>query len=191
MRRFTARVVTLYEPLACYRLHDSNDNLWGTIESARFAHNSRRESFRLHYFAQRCQFWGLPFDPVAVRNHSSFLLECRLAADKLASVKDPTGEPIWRTLCRALKACIDSLLPVSNRIIRASLVCHCRRQPASCREMVDRFSPYYSGAAHVARTVAGHYGQHQQRAWMAAYAAHYKPVKASKHGVSSLPSLTP
>jgi hypothetical protein len=67
---FYGEVVTLYEPLACYRLHDSNDNLWSTIESARFAHNFRRESFRLHYFAQRCQFWGLPFDPVAARNRT-------------------------------------------------------------------------------------------------------------------------
>ena len=30
------------------------------------------------------------------------------------------GEPIWRTLCRALKACIDSRLPVSYRIMRAA-----------------------------------------------------------------------
>jgi hypothetical protein len=30
------------------------------------------------------------------------------------------GEPIWRTLCRALKACIDSRLPVSHRIMRAA-----------------------------------------------------------------------
>ena len=117
---FYGEVVTLYEPLACCRLHDSNDNLWGTIESARFAHALRRESFALDYFARRCQFWGLPFDPAAARNRPIFLLECRLAADKLASVKDPMGEPIWRTLGRALKACINSHLPVSNRIIRAA-----------------------------------------------------------------------
>jgi hypothetical protein len=116
---FYGQVVTLYEPLACYRLHDSNDNLWQTIESARFAHAFRRESFKLDYFAQRCQFWGLPFDPAAARNRSIWLLECRLAADKLASVKDPMAEPIWRTLSRALKACIDAHLPVSYRIVRA------------------------------------------------------------------------
>ncbi len=117
---FYGEVVTLYEPLACYRLHDSNDNLWYTIESARFAHAFRRESFRLDYFARRCQSWGLPFDPATARNRSIFLLECRLAADKLASVKDPMGEPIWRTLSRGLKACVDAHLPVSNRILRGA-----------------------------------------------------------------------
>jgi len=30
------------------------------------------------------------------------------------------GEPIWRTLSRALKACVDAHLPVSNRIIRGA-----------------------------------------------------------------------
>jgi glycosyl transferase family 2 len=117
---FYGEVVTLYEPLACYRLHDSNDNLWQTIESARFAHAFRRESFSLDYFARRCRSWGLPFDPAAARNRSIFLLECRLAADKLASVKDPAAEPIRRTLSRALKACFDANLPVSGRMVRAA-----------------------------------------------------------------------
>jgi glycosyltransferase involved in cell wall biosynthesis len=117
---FYGEVVTLYEPLACYRLHDSNDNLWQTIETARFAHAFRRESFKLDYFARRCQSWGLPFDPAAARNRSIWLLQCRLAADKLASVKDPMGEPIRRTLSRALKACIDAHLPLSYRIVRAA-----------------------------------------------------------------------
>jgi glycosyltransferase involved in cell wall biosynthesis len=117
---FYGEVVTLYEPLACYRLHDSNDNSWQTIESARFAHAFRRESFKLDYFAQRCQFWGLSFDPAAARNRSLWLLQCRLAAGKLASVKDPVTEPVWRTLCRALNACMHARLPVSHRIIRGA-----------------------------------------------------------------------
>ncbi len=117
---FYGEVVTLYEPVACYRLHGSNDNLWQTIESARFAHAFRRESFKLDYFARRCQSWGLPFDPAAARNRSIWLLQCRLAADKLASVQDPMREPIWRTLSRALKACIDAHLPVSYRMVSAA-----------------------------------------------------------------------
>jgi glycosyltransferase involved in cell wall biosynthesis len=117
---FYGEVVTLYEPLACYRLHDSNDSLRHTVESARFAHAFRHSSFKLDYFERRCHFWGLPFDPAAARNRSIWLLECRLAADKLASVKDPMGEPIWRTLSRALKACIDARMPLSNRIIRGA-----------------------------------------------------------------------
>jgi glycosyltransferase involved in cell wall biosynthesis len=117
---FYGEVMTLYEPLACYRLHDSNNSLRHTIHGARFAHAFRHSSFKLDYFARRCQFWGLPFDPAAARNRSLWLLECRLAADKLAAAKDPLGAPIWRTLSRALKACVDAQLPVSNRIIRGA-----------------------------------------------------------------------
>lgn len=117
---FYGEVVTLYEPLACYRLHDSNDSLWHTIGAARFAHAFRHDSFKLDYFARRCASWGLPFDPVAARNRSLWLLECRLAADKLASVKDPMAEPIRRTLFRAIKACLDAHLSVSSRIVRAA-----------------------------------------------------------------------
>jgi hypothetical protein len=115
---FYGEVVTLYEPLAGYRLYDGNATFRHTIESARFAYAFRNESSRLDYFARRCQSWGLAFDPAVARNRSIFLLEYRLAADKLASVKDPSGEPMWRTVSRGLKACIDAHLPISNRIIR-------------------------------------------------------------------------
>jgi len=117
---FYGEVVTLYEPLACYRLHDSNVSLMHTVESERFAFAFRHASYKFDYFARRCQVWGLPFDPAAARNRSIWLLECRLAAAKLASVKDPMGEPIWRTLSRALKACLDARLPVSNRLVRGA-----------------------------------------------------------------------
>jgi glycosyltransferase involved in cell wall biosynthesis len=117
---FYGEVVTLYEPLAGYRLYDGNATFRHTIESARFAYAFRNESCRLDYFARRCQSWGLSFDPAAAYNRSIYLLECRLAADKLASVKDPTKEPTWRTLSRGLKACMDAHLPISNRIIRGA-----------------------------------------------------------------------
>ena len=117
---FYGEVVTLYQPLASYRVHDGGYTSRHTIENVRFAHAFRHYDFKLDYFRRRCQFWGLPFDPDVARNRSLWVLECRLAADKLASVRDPMGEPIWRTLSRALKACIDAHLPVSNRIIRAA-----------------------------------------------------------------------
>ena len=116
---FYGEVMTIYEPLACYRVHDSNDSLRQTIGNARFAHAFRHSSFKLDYFAQRCRFWGIPFDPAAARNRSLWLLECRLAADKLAATEDPLRQPLYRTLFRALRACIDAPLPVPNRMIRA------------------------------------------------------------------------
>jgi glycosyltransferase involved in cell wall biosynthesis len=117
---FYGEVMTLYEPLACFRVHDSNDSLRQTIGSMRFAHAFRHSSFKFEYLAQRCRAWGIPFDPAAARNRSLWLLECRLAADKLASAKDATAEPLCHTLFRALSACINAPLPVSNRVTRAA-----------------------------------------------------------------------
>jgi hypothetical protein len=75
---------------------------------------------KLDYFTERCRIWGIAFDPAAARNRSIWALECRLAADKLASSKEPLEDPILHTLSRALKACIDEELTVSNRIICAA-----------------------------------------------------------------------
>jgi glycosyltransferase involved in cell wall biosynthesis len=138
---FYGEVVTLYEPLACYRLHDSNFSLWQTLDNARFIHAFRHEAFKLDYFSWRCHFWGLPFDPAAARNRSIWLLQCRLAADKLASVKDPMGEPLWRTVSRALKACIDAHLPASHGIIRGAwfVIVAVSPRPVASRLIALRF----------------------------------------------------
>jgi glycosyltransferase involved in cell wall biosynthesis len=117
---FYGEVVTIYEPLACYRLHDSNDNMPNSIEKARFDKMTRYFMYKLDYFAGRCRFWGVTFDPAAARNRSIWALECRLAANKLASSKDPLDDPVWLILSRAIKACIGAELPISNRILRAA-----------------------------------------------------------------------
>jgi glycosyltransferase involved in cell wall biosynthesis len=116
---FYGEVVTIYEPLACYRMHDSNDNMLNVINKARFDKMYRYFTNRLDYFAGRCQVWGIAFDPAAARTHSLWALECRLVADKLAFPSDPLQDPTWRTSFRAIKACIAAELPVSSRIIRA------------------------------------------------------------------------
>jgi glycosyltransferase involved in cell wall biosynthesis len=117
---FYGEVVTIYEPLACYRMHDSNYNMFHSIDDSRFDKMFRYFMLKLDYFAERCRIWGVPFDPTAARNRSTWGLECRLAADKLASFRDPLADPVWRTLSRALKACVGAELPISNRIIRAA-----------------------------------------------------------------------
>jgi hypothetical protein len=117
---FYGEVVTIYEPLACYRIHDSNGYVPNKLDKARFDRVFRLFTLRLDYFARRCQSWGLPFDPAAVRKRSIWALECRLVADKLAPLREPLEDAIWRTLVRALKACINGEEPVSNRIIRAA-----------------------------------------------------------------------
>jgi glycosyltransferase involved in cell wall biosynthesis len=117
---FYGEVVTIYEPLACYRTHDSNDNMLNSIDKARFDKMYRYFTRKLDYFAGRCRIWEIDFDPAAARNRSIWALECRLAADKLAASRDPLEDPVWRTLSRALKACINAEQPVSDRIIRAA-----------------------------------------------------------------------
>lgn len=117
---FYGEVVTIYEPLACYRMHDSNDNMLNRIDKDRFDKMLRYFTLRLDYFAERCRIWEIAFDPTAARNRSIWGLECRLSADKLASFRDRPADPVWRTLSRALKACSDAELPISNRIIRAA-----------------------------------------------------------------------
>jgi hypothetical protein len=116
---FYGEVVTIYEPLACYRIHDSNDNMLNVINKARFDKMYRYFTNRLDYFAGRCQVWGIAFDPAATRTRSPWALECQLVAGKLASSKDSLQDPNWLTSFRAIKACIKAELPVSNRIIHA------------------------------------------------------------------------
>jgi hypothetical protein len=116
---FYGTVVTMYEPLACYRVHDSNDSMQNTLDKERFDKMSRYFACKLDYLAGRCRMWGLEFDPIAAGNCSIWSLECRLIADKLSSTNDRRDDPVWRILPRALKACIDAELPMSNRIIRA------------------------------------------------------------------------
>src|SRR5215472_17344361 len=115
---FYGEVVTLYEPLACYRIHDSNLYAINTIDSARFIARCRTFELKLDYLAGRCRFWGIPFDPVAARNRSIWPLECRLAAAKLS--EDQAGEPTLTTLFRAARASITAPLPLVNRILRVA-----------------------------------------------------------------------
>jgi glycosyltransferase involved in cell wall biosynthesis len=118
---FYGEVVTIYEPLACYRIHDSNDNMFHVVEKVRFDKLSRYTKLKLDYFAGRCRLWGFAFDPTAARNHSIWWLECRLVCSKLASSRDPLEDPVWRILSRGVKAYIDAIeLPLANRIVWAS-----------------------------------------------------------------------
>jgi glycosyltransferase involved in cell wall biosynthesis len=116
---FYGEVVTIYEPLAYYRIHDSNDNMFHVVDKARFEKMSRYLTLKLDYFAGRCRVWGFAFDPIAARNRSTWGLECRLVCSQLASSRDPLEDPVWRILLRAVNAYINATeLPLSNRIIR-------------------------------------------------------------------------
>jgi glycosyltransferase involved in cell wall biosynthesis len=113
---FYGEVITLYEPLACYRIHDSNIYAMNAVENARFAMKCRTFELKVDYLARRCRQWGIAFDAAAARNDSIWLQECRLAAAKMGG--NAAEEPIAVTLYRAIKACIGARLPTANRIFR-------------------------------------------------------------------------
>jgi glycosyltransferase involved in cell wall biosynthesis len=115
---FYGDVVTIYEPLACYRKHDQNLFYPNTLDHARFEKMARTCILKLDYLSLRCRFWGIDFDVPAVRDRSLHLLECRLTAAKLAPLGTP-HEPISRTLRRALRACCTTPGPFMPRIVLA------------------------------------------------------------------------
>jgi glycosyltransferase involved in cell wall biosynthesis len=118
---FYGEVITIYEPLAYYRIHDKNDNMYHVIDEVRFEKLSRYFTLKLDYFAGRCRTWGVAFDPTAARNRSIWALECQLVCRQLASPADPAGEPVWLTLARGLRAYIETReLPITSRIISAA-----------------------------------------------------------------------
>lgn len=112
---FYGEVVTLYEPLACYRVHDHNLYLISTIHSAPFAARCHTFDLKVDYLVRRCQHWGIPFDAAAARKGSVWLQECRLFAAKLT--EDPWDEPTWIILCRAIKAYVGTSMPFAYRIL--------------------------------------------------------------------------
>jgi glycosyltransferase involved in cell wall biosynthesis len=116
---FYGEIVTIHEPLACYRVHDSNLFLPNTIDHARFVRMSHTFALRLNYLAQRCRKWEIPFDAVAARNRSPWLLECRLVTTKLAPANDSSREPISKIFYYGLRAYIGDKGPVVVRIVRA------------------------------------------------------------------------
>lgn len=118
---FYGEVVTIYQPLAYYRIHDGNDNMYHVINKARFDKLSRYTTLKLDYFAGRCRHWGLAFDETAARNRSIWGLECQLVCGKLAAPREPTEDPLWRTLALGLRAYVTATeAPVSNRLIAAA-----------------------------------------------------------------------
>ena len=113
---FYGEVMTLYEPLSCYRIHNNNIFAINNIKNAHFAMKCRTFELKVEYLAGRCKVWGIPFDPAAVCNSSVWLLECRLAEAKIA--EEQKAEPIFTTLCRAITACIGAQLPLVYRVLR-------------------------------------------------------------------------
>jgi glycosyltransferase involved in cell wall biosynthesis len=116
---FYGEVVTIYEPLACYRKHESNLVSLNAIDHVRFEKWAHTCTLKLDYLAHRCRCWGIEFDIAAVRDRSLHLLESRLAAARLAPAGVP-HEPVGDTLRRALWACCTTPGPLFPRLVLAA-----------------------------------------------------------------------
>ena len=135
---FYGEVVTIHEPMGCRRIHHSNMYAVNALDSARFAMMIDTFVVKLDYLARRCRVWGLAFDPAAARNHSLWLLECRLVMNKLAPANDPSREPTRYILYHGLKAHGDDDVPAKTRVPPGVVVLGRCPQPAPSRKPTDR-----------------------------------------------------
>jgi len=115
---FYGEVVTIHDPLAYRRIHQSNLYATNSLDSAQFAMMLQTSRVKLDYMASQYQKWGIPFDVIAVSNRSPWLFECRLVMAKLAPANDRSRTSISNILCHGLKAYIDDEEPRTVRIVR-------------------------------------------------------------------------
>jgi len=161
---FFGEVISLSEPFACYRIHAENLYRPTVADAGQFTRLLKYFADEIEYFTRRCRSWGIPFDPVAARNHPLWALECRLIADKLAynnspAVTDSSHHPA-RILFRALRVCVTARLPMLTRITRAGWLIGVAVTPKSIakRLIALRFIPSTGPAwfAYARRHLMGH-----------------------------------
>jgi glycosyltransferase involved in cell wall biosynthesis len=117
---FYGEIVTIHEPLACFRIHDSNDSLQNTIDYKRFTQGSRYLDAKFNYLSRRCEMWRIPFDAKAARDNSIWALECQLCLIKTSSPETSQSESSFSLVARGLTASLKAPLPISRRIFRAA-----------------------------------------------------------------------
>ena len=101
----------------------------------------RLQELKIDYLARRCEHWGIRFDPAAARRGSVWLQECRLFAAKLPD--GPLYEPIFITLCSAIRAYIRTPMPFAYRMIRIAWLSSIAAAPRifATRLLAFRFVP--------------------------------------------------
>ena len=101
---FYGEVVTIHQPLAYRRIHRYNLYAMNRLDSEHFSRMLRTYSVNLEYMTKRFGQWGVPFDAAAAGNRSTWLLDCRLAVNKLAPANDLSRTPIFKILYHGFKA---------------------------------------------------------------------------------------
>jgi hypothetical protein len=114
-------VLTLREPLGCYRIHASNVTGHLTVSHRRFIRTIDKFDLKLAYLQQRCQVWGIDFDPNAARQRALPVFECRLAAAKLDPQSAPDAGPL-ALFWPALRACATSTYSLRQKLLRGAWI---------------------------------------------------------------------
>ena len=80
---FYGEIKTLREPLARYRIHESNDSRQGDTDWSRFTRYAQIFEEKLDYLERRCVLWGIDFNAAAARSRALWYLELKLTVAKL------------------------------------------------------------------------------------------------------------
>lgn len=118
---FYGEVLTLPEPLACYRMHDTNWSGHAEISAAKFARMVEFFQLKLAYLARRCAAWGVEFDHEAAKWRALWAFEYMVAAAKLDPNDRPEGGP-RHLLWPAIRACATSVYPVQQKLLRGAWI---------------------------------------------------------------------
>lgn len=87
----------------------------------RFIRTIDKFDLKLAYLQQRCQVWGIDFDPDAARQRALPVFECRLAAAKLDPQNAPDAGPL-ALFWPALRACATSTYSLRQRLLRGAWI---------------------------------------------------------------------
>ena len=116
---FYGEVLTLNEPLACYRVHGSSISDQLSVSGQRFIRMVADFDEKLAYMQQRCRALGVGFDAHAARERALQIFEYRLAAAKLDPHKAPDARAL-DLLWPAMRACATSTYTLRQKLVRGS-----------------------------------------------------------------------
>jgi glycosyltransferase involved in cell wall biosynthesis len=117
---FYGEVVTLHEPLACYRVHGGNLYAVNSVDDTHFKMLLHTFEIKLNYLADRCQTWGIPFNSAAVRARSPWALECELILTKLTSPRCTAERYTVGKLYSIVYQYLSGPMPPYQRILRSA-----------------------------------------------------------------------
>jgi len=105
---FYGEVLTLTDPLAQYRMHNTNGYQRQELSPDYFLEMIRTFEKKLIYIEKRAASWGEVFDAETAKRHSIWYLECMMSAAKLSLPSAPNRVAPLRILGRALRAAPNS-----------------------------------------------------------------------------------